>query len=64
MVGPGLVIDTNKYYVVFLDSLGLWGTSKPSEGLGRTGEDTHQVRPRVGASRHLFTRNRRSLEHR
>ena len=33
--GPGLVIDTNKYYVVFLDSLGLWGTSKPSEGLGR-----------------------------
>lgn len=35
VVGPGLVIDTNKYYVVFLDSLGLWGTSKPSEGLGR-----------------------------
>ncbi|WP_116135129.1 hypothetical protein [Tropicimonas sp. IMCC34043] len=36
VVGPGLVIDTNKYYVVFLDALGLWGTSKPSEGLGRT----------------------------
>jgi homoserine acetyltransferase len=35
VVGPGLVIDTDKYYVVFLDSLGLWGTSKPSEGLGR-----------------------------
>lgn len=35
VVGPGLVIDTNKYYVVFLDALGLWGTSKPSEGLGR-----------------------------
>lgn len=35
VVGPGLVIDTNKYYVVFLDAIGLWGTSKPSEGLGR-----------------------------
>lgn len=35
VVGPGLVIDTNKYYVVFLDALGLWGVSKPSEGLGR-----------------------------
>lgn len=35
VVGPGLVIDTNKYYVVFLDPIGLWGASKPSEGLGR-----------------------------
>jgi len=35
VVGPGLSIDTNKYYVVFLDALGLWGASKPSEGLGR-----------------------------
>lgn len=35
VVGPGLVIDTEKYYVVFLDSIGLWGASKPSEGLGR-----------------------------
>ncbi len=34
VVGPGLLIDTNKYYVVFLDSLGLWGASKPSGGLG------------------------------
>jgi len=34
VVGPGLLIDTNKYYVVFLDALGLWGTSKPSDGLG------------------------------
>lgn len=34
VVGPGKLIDTNKYYVVFLDALGLWGTSKPSEGLG------------------------------
>lgn len=33
-VGPGKLIDTNKYYVVFLDALGLWGTSKPSDGLG------------------------------
>lgn len=33
-VGPGQLIDTDKYYVVFLDALGLWGTSKPSEGLG------------------------------
>lgn len=34
VVGPGKLIDTNKYYVVFLDALGLWGTSKPSDGLG------------------------------
>lgn len=34
VVGPGLLIDTDKYYVVFLDALGLWGASKPSGGLG------------------------------
>jgi homoserine O-acetyltransferase len=34
VVGPGLLIDTEKYYVVFLDALGLWGASKPSDGLG------------------------------
>ena len=32
--GPGELIDTNKWYVIFVDSLGLWGTSKPSDGLG------------------------------
>ena len=35
VVGPGLTIDTDKYYVVFLDAIGLWGASKPSHGLGR-----------------------------
>ena len=35
VVGPGLTIDTDKHYVVFLDALGLWGASKPSHGLGR-----------------------------
>ncbi len=35
LVGPGLMFDTNRYYVVFLDGLGLWGASKPSDGLGR-----------------------------
>jgi homoserine O-acetyltransferase len=35
LVGPGLLFDTNRYYVVFLDALGLWGASKPSDGLGR-----------------------------
>jgi len=35
VVGPGRTIDTNRFYVVFLDALGLWGASKPSEGLGR-----------------------------
>jgi homoserine acetyltransferase len=35
IVGPGLTIDTDKYYVVFLDAIGLWGASKPSHGLGR-----------------------------
>lgn len=34
VVGPGRTIDTNRYYVVFLDAIGLWGTSKPSLGLG------------------------------
>lgn len=35
VVGPGQVIDTDRYYVVFLDAIGLWGASKPSDGLGR-----------------------------
>jgi len=35
LVGPGLMFDTNRYYVVFLDGLGLWGASKPSDGLAR-----------------------------
>lgn len=34
VVGPGALIDTNSYYVVFVDALGLWGASKPSDGLG------------------------------
>ncbi len=34
VVGPGKLIDTDKYFVVFLDALGLWGASKPSDGLG------------------------------
>ncbi|WP_408647678.1 alpha/beta hydrolase [Xanthobacter dioxanivorans] len=35
VIGPGKAIDTNQYYVVILDALGLWGTSKPSDGLGQ-----------------------------
>ncbi len=35
LVGPGLLFDTNRFYVVFLDALGLYGASKPSDGLGR-----------------------------
>ena len=35
IVGPGRTIDTNRFYVVFLDAIGLWGASKPSDGLGR-----------------------------
>jgi homoserine O-acetyltransferase len=35
MIGPGRVLDTNRYYVVMCDALGLWGGSKPSEGLGQ-----------------------------
>lgn len=34
IIGPGAEIDTDKYYVVILDALGLWGPSKPSDGLG------------------------------
>ena len=35
LVGPGLLFDTNRFYVIFLDALGQWGASKPSDGLGR-----------------------------
>ncbi len=35
VIGAGKLIDTNKYYVVLCDALGLWGTSKPSDGLGQ-----------------------------
>jgi homoserine O-acetyltransferase len=34
VVGPGKHIDTDKYHVIFLDTLGLFGASKPSDGLG------------------------------
>ena len=33
-MGPGELIDTERYYVIFLDALGLWGAGKPSDGLG------------------------------
>lgn len=29
-IGPGKLIDTNRYYVILIDALGLWGASKPS----------------------------------
>jgi homoserine acetyltransferase len=29
-IGPGLLFDTDKYYFILADSLGLWGCSKPS----------------------------------
>ena len=35
IIGPGRVIDTNRYYVVLVDPLGTWGASKPSDGLGQ-----------------------------
>jgi len=34
VTGPNKILDTNKYYVIYLDALGLWGASKPSDGLG------------------------------
>jgi len=34
VVGPGELIDTERYCVIFLDALGLWGSGKPSDGLG------------------------------
>lgn len=34
VVGPGKLIDTDRFFVVFLDAVGLWGASKPSDGLG------------------------------
>jgi homoserine O-acetyltransferase/O-succinyltransferase len=35
LVGKGLMFDTDRFYVVFVDALGQWGASKPSDGLGR-----------------------------
>jgi homoserine O-acetyltransferase/O-succinyltransferase len=35
IIGPGRVIDTNRFYVVLVDPLGTWGASKPSDGLGQ-----------------------------
>jgi len=40
VVGPGRTIDTDKYYVVFLDAIGLWGASKPSHGAGSSRSTT------------------------
>ena len=34
VIGKGKLIDTDQYYVVMFDAIGLWGASKPSEGLG------------------------------
>jgi pimeloyl-ACP methyl ester carboxylesterase len=34
LIGPGLPLDTDRFYVVMFDAIGLWGASKPSEGLG------------------------------
>ena len=34
LIGPGLMFDTDRFYVVMFDALGLWGASKPSDGLG------------------------------
>ncbi|MGF1658846.1 MAG: alpha/beta hydrolase [Rubrimonas sp.] len=34
VVGPGEIIDTDRFYVVMFDAIGLWGAGKPSEGLG------------------------------
>lgn len=34
VIGPGRPIDTNRYYVVFVDPIGTWGNGKPSDGLG------------------------------
>ena len=35
LIGPGLLFDTDRFYVVMVDALGLWGASKPSDGLGQ-----------------------------
>ena len=34
LIGPGLMFDTDRFYIVMTDALGLWGASKPSDGLG------------------------------
>ncbi|MBP7001782.1 alpha/beta hydrolase [Amaricoccus sp.] len=34
LIGPGKLFDTDRFYVVMVDALGLWGASKPSDGLG------------------------------
>ncbi|OQA32487.1 MAG: Homoserine O-acetyltransferase [Betaproteobacteria bacterium ADurb.Bin341] len=34
LIGKGRLFDTDKYYIVMVDAIGLWGASKPSNGLG------------------------------
>jgi homoserine O-acetyltransferase len=34
LIGKGKLLDTDKYYIVMVDAVGLWGGSKPSDGLG------------------------------
>jgi homoserine O-acetyltransferase len=33
-IGKGKIFDTDKYYIILTDALGIWGASKPSAGLG------------------------------
>ena len=40
IIGPGRPIDTDRYYVVMVNSLGTWGASKPSDGLGTNFRNT------------------------
>ena len=37
-IGPGKLFDTDKYYIILADALGLWGASKPSSS--HPGKDT------------------------
>lgn len=54
VVGPGRIIDTDRHYVVFLDAIGLWGASKPSDGLGRRFPQ-YSYQDMVAASHRLLT---------
>ena len=54
-IGPGLTFDTNRFFVVTVDSIGGGGSSSPKDGLG-TAFPKYTIRDMVAAQHDLVTR--------
>lgn len=54
MFGPGQPLDASKYYLILLDSIGLGGSTKPSDGL-RARFPHYGYRDMVEAQKQLVT---------